>query len=346
MKPFVIVSLLWAAPVLAQTRPAVADPLASLPANTIVAIVGDEAITVADVEAFSITKDPRKLFQLNQQLFEFRESMLSVMLGERLLKLEADKAGKSVDELLASVLVVDAASDAEIQEVLDRQPAGNVDPAIVKPLIKQFLEDRKREEARARYVAQLIAKAKKGSRPVVTNLPPPRQVIPLADTDPVKGDGPVNLVEFSDFECPYCQKFQAVLKDVLAEYDGRVKHVWKDFPLPVHANAVAAAMAARCAQEQGRFWEYHDVLFANQQELSAASLRKHAAAAGLDSAAFDTCIETGRYRDQINAARKSAAALYVPATPTVFINGRLVAGIVAKEEYTRIIEDELASVKN
>jgi protein-disulfide isomerase len=309
-------------------------------------MIDGEAITLKDVEKFSNSKDPRRLFQLNQQLFEFRESMLGLLLGERLLKLAANEAGTTVDEFLASVLKVDPASETEIQEILDRQPAGQVDPAVVRPLIKQFLEDRKREEARARYIAHLIAKAKKAPRPVVIKLQPPRQAIPIAGTDPSRGTGPVEVIEFSDFECPYCQKVQPVLKEVLTQFDGKVKHVWKDFPLPMHPNAVAAAMAARCAQEQGKFWEYHDMLFANQQALTPSHLKQHAAVVGLDSLAFDACLDRGKYRDQINTARKDAAGILVPATPTVFINGRLVSGVAAKEEYARIISDELGAASD
>ena len=172
-----------------------------------------------------------------------------------------------MEELLEQRLKIEPVTDAEIQEVLSRQPSGAVDPDFVVPLIREFLEERKKEQARARYIAEIIAKAKKAPRPVVIHLQPPRQAIPVDSSDPVKGDGDIRVVEFSDFECPFCQKFQPVLKQVLTQFDGKVTHVWKDFPLPMHQNAMIAAIAARCAQEQGRFWEYHDVLFANQQPL-------------------------------------------------------------------------------
>ena len=108
------------------------------------------------------------------------------------------------------------------------------------------------------------------------NLQPPRVKIPVAATDPTKGSGPIEILEFSDFECPYCQKAQSMIREMLAKYEGKVKLVWKDFPLPNHEYAVPAAVAARCAQEQGKFWEYHDVLFANQQALTSPDLRRHA----------------------------------------------------------------------
>lgn len=345
MRCFLIAILLWAVPAFAQSQPA-PDPINSLPKDTIAAVIDDETITLADVEAFSRTKDPRKLFQLNQQLFEFREAMLGLMLGERLLKAEADRAKTTVENLLARVLTVQPVTEADIQEVLNRQAPGQVDPAAVSPLIRQFLEDRKKEAARARYIADLIVKARKQPRPVVIKLQPPRQAIPVASTDPTKGEGRIEVIEFSDFECPYCKQFQPVLREVLAQFDGKVKHVWKDFPLPMHQNAVPAAMAARCAQDQGKFWEYHDVLFANQQALTPADLKKHAATLNLDAQAFNACFDSGKYRHQIHAALKGASTIHLAATPTVFINGRLVTGVAAPEEYARIISAELETSVN
>jgi protein-disulfide isomerase len=345
MKLLLLVSLLCAVPFVAaaQTSPAAPDALARLPGETIVAVVDGEAIQLSQVEEYSRTKDPKKLFQLNQQLFEMRESMLGLMLGERLLKLEAEKANLTVDELLEQRLKFEPVTDAEVQEVIDRQPAGVIDLAVVTPLIRQYLEERRREQARARYVAELIAKAKKGPKPLVIYLKPPRQAIPIASSDPVKGTGTIELVEFSDFQCPFCQRVQPVLREVLAKFDGKVKHVWKDYPLPVHQFAATAAAAARCAQEQGQFWEYHDLLFANQQALTSEDLKEHASTLRLDPRAFKTCLETGKYRHQISAALKTASEYVVPATPTVFINGRMVMGVAPVELYTRIINEELAN---
>jgi len=317
------------------------DPLTVLPPDTIVAVVDGQTIQLRDLEAFSRTKDPKKLFQLNQQLFEFRESMLNLMLGERLLKLEAEKTGLSVDALLERNLKIEPVTDAEINEILARQP--NLDRAVITPLVRQFLEDRKKEEARTRYIAELIAQARKNPKALVINLQPPRQSISVSGSDPVAGSGPVRVVEFSDFECPFCAKMQPILQGVLAQFSGRVTHVWKDYPLPIHKNAIGAAAAARCAHEQGKFWQYHDLLFANQAALGADDLKKHARTIALDGAAFDVCIDKGGYRDQVQKAVQAAEAYAVPATPTVFINGRIVVGVAPAEAYARIITEELVN---
>jgi protein-disulfide isomerase len=339
-----ILGLLWAAPAAADQAPAAAaDALHSLPPTTVVAVVDGEVIHLSDVETFSHSRDPKKLFQLNQQLYDFRESMLGLMLGERLLKLEAEKAGMTVEELLDARLTVEPVTEGEVQEVINRQPPGALNAALVAPLIRQHLEERKKEQARARYVGELLARARKAPKPLVINLQPPRQAVAVSSSDPAKGSGAVELIEFSDFQCPFCQKVQPVLKEVLARFDGKVRHVWKDYPLPTHEFAAQAAAAARCANDQGKFWQYHDILFANQQALTADDLRRHAATIGLDRASFSECLDGGKYRNQIAAALKHASAYTVPATPTVFINGRMVMGVAPVELYAKIIHEELGN---
>jgi protein-disulfide isomerase len=136
---------------------------------------------------------------------------------------------------------------------------------------------------------------------------------------------------------------QPILKTVLAQFSGKVTHVWKDYPLPIHKNAIGAAAAARCAHEQGKFWQYHDLLFANQAALGGDALKKHARTISLDEAVFDACVDKGRYRDDVQKAFQAAGSYVVPATPTVFINGRIVVGVAPAEAYTRIITEELAN---
>ena len=344
MRLLLLVVLLAAAPAAAAPQKPVdsRDPIALAPQDTVVAVIDGEVIRLSDVDAYSRVRDPKKLFQLNQQLFEFRESMLGLMLGERLLKLEADHAGLTVEEFLERTLTVEPVTDQEIQAVIDRQP-GTLDVALVTPLVRQYLQERKREEARSRYIADLIAKARKAPRPLVIRLEPPRQAIGVSASDPTNGTGAIDLVEFSDFECPFCARFQPVLKQVLGRFAGQVRHVWKDYPLPVHRSAIAAAIAARCAGDQGKFWEYHDALFANQDALGSEDLKKHARTLNLDPLVFDTCVDGGKYRDDMAASIKEAANYTIPATPTVFINGRMVMGVAPAELYTRIITEELGN---
>ena len=165
--------------------------------------------------------------------------------------------------------------------------------------------------------------------------------VPVTANDPTRGNGSIEVVEFSDFECPFCQKAQPMIREMLAKYEGKVKLVWKDFPLPNHQYAVSAAIAARCAQDQGRFWEYHDMLFANQQALASGDLRRHAKTVGLDLVAFDECLSTGKHRDTLAAVLDGTESHLVEATPTFLVNGRVVQGAVPLYELAAIIDEEL-----
>jgi protein-disulfide isomerase len=135
---------------------------------------------------------------------------------------------------------------------------------------------------------------------------------------------------------------EPVLKRLLAEHRTDVRLVWKDFPLDGHPDARPAAEAARCAADQGKFWEYHDKLFANQQSLGRNRLKEYAKQVKVDSAAFATCLDKAAHRHDVEQALSEAASHGVAATPTVFINGRLVVGAVPYETYEAIVREELA----
>jgi protein-disulfide isomerase len=222
---------------------------------------------------------------------------------------------------------------------LKRNPT--IDREKLRELAREHLRDQKRQDARRLHIDELKLEHKKAGRPIVMNLQPPRIKVAVDTSDPVKGSGSVEVVEFSDFECPYCQKAQPMIREMLDKYEGRVKLIWKDFPLPSHQYAVPAAVAARCAQEQGRFWEYHDVLFANQQALTSMDLRRHALTVGLDLDAFDGCVSTGKYQETLAAALDESTTHLVEATPTFLVNGRVVQGAVPLYELSAVIDEEL-----
>jgi protein-disulfide isomerase len=145
----------------------------------------------------------------------------------------------------------------------------------------------------------------------------------------VKGDpkAPVTIVEFSDFQCPYCKKSESTLKDLLAKYNGQVKVAWRDFPLrEIHPQAQAAAEAARCAGERGKFWEFHDALFADQSKLKEADLVAAARTLGLDGKSFQSCLASGRFKSKIEADLQEGSNVGVVGTPGFFINGVFLSG--------------------
>jgi len=155
-------------------------------------------------------------------------------------------------------------------------------------------------------------------------------------------NAPVTVVEYCDFQCPICGKASTPLARMLQQtYGGRVRFVYRDFPLSrVHPDAIRAAEAAACAQEQGRFWEMHDRLFANQHALDPSGLARLASEAGLDMAAFNRCVAAGRGRWKRDVAE--AARVGVSATPTYLINGRRVEGIRRFEDIADVVDEALS----
>jgi protein-disulfide isomerase len=170
------------------------------------------------------------------------------------------------------------------------------------------------------------------------------------DNDPMKGDknAPITMIEFSEYQCPYCKRYvDQTLDQIKEKYidTGKVKYVFRDFPLGFHEHAKNAAIAAECAREQGgddTYWEYHDVLFKNSPNLAVDQLKQYAVDLGLNASKFSSCLDSEKYANEIDADIADGSAAGVRGTPAFFINGRLVSGAQPYENFETIIEEELA----
>jgi protein-disulfide isomerase len=161
-----------------------------------------------------------------------------------------------------------------------------------------------------------------------------------------RSNAPVMIVEFSDFQCPFCRKVQATLRSVLAKYEGRVSLAYRDFPLRgMHGQAELAAESARCAGEQGEFWEYHDLLFENPDKFNRNSLMELARNLKLNEKQFDGCLSGGKYRAKVEEDLQQGIRAGVLGTPGIFINGILVSGAQPEATFERIIESELVTAR-
>ena len=167
------------------------------------------------------------------------------------------------------------------------------------------------------------------------------------DDDPSLGpaDAPVTIVEFSDYQCPYCRKWYAeVYTRLMSDYKGKIRFVYRDFPLTsIHPEALPAAEAANCANEQGAYWGYHDALFSMQFELGPDTYMQYASALGLDLQKFQTCIKEKRYSREIQADQNYALDLGVQSTPTFFINGIPLVGAQPYAAFKQVIDKELGN---
>ncbi|MBI4372198.1 MAG: DsbA family protein [Candidatus Omnitrophica bacterium] len=152
---------------------------------------------------------------------------------------------------------------------------------------------------------------------------------------------PVTIVEFTDFECPFCAAVQPTLREILANYPDDVRLVFKNLPLPMHRKAKQAHLAAMCADEQGKFWEYRNLLFQNPQRLDKDDLLKRADQAGLSRESFDTCLAQEKYASKIEEDLTEALEMGIQGTPAFMINGKLYSGAQPYDFFEQVIEKEL-----
>jgi protein-disulfide isomerase len=165
------------------------------------------------------------------------------------------------------------------------------------------------------------------------------------DDDPALGpaDAPITLIEFSDYQCPFCTKWHdEVYGRLLEEYGDKVRFVYRDLPLSFHGDAQSAAEAANCAGEQGAYWEFHNALFSEQYGLGVKAYQKYAADMGLDWDALAACLAEGRYTEEVKADSAFAENLGISSTPTFFINGIAIVGAQPYEVFKQVIDLELA----
>jgi protein-disulfide isomerase len=308
--------------------------------DEVVAMIGDEPITLAELEQF-LAAD---LERLERERHKLLEQGLDPLIQQRLLAAEAERRGTSTEALLQAEVtsrtqpVTDAQVEAWYQANTARLQGRPKDQLL--PQIKVFLEQQAAADARVSLVDELREKQK-----VVVRLEPQRATLDLDDAT-VKGpsDAAVTIVEFSDFQCPACKGFNPVLTQVLDTYGDKVQVAFRQFPLrSIHPQAQPAAEAALCAREQGKFWEIHDAMFADQRRLNPPELKELARALELDGEAFDACFDSGRHRALVDQDLERGERLGVTGTPSVFVNGREVAPgqVPTFQQMKALIDDEL-----
>ena len=309
----------------------------------VVAEVAGKKITLKDVDAKWEEFDAAERARVIQAMYQNRRNMIDVLVGDALIENAAKAAGKSVDTFVEEdgAKRLPPVGEAEIAQFYeqnkDRAQGRTLDQ--LRGEIKPYLEVRRKAQARAMLVEELRSK-----NAVRVSLEPPRYTVPTSAGDPVRGNAaaPVTIVEFSDFQCPFCARVNPTLDRIRQTYGDRVKIVFKDYPLPNHPQAPKAAEAARCAGEQQKFWEMHDAMFANQRALEVPALKQTARAIGLNGAAFDSCLDSSKYEATVRGGSELGDKMGVNSTPTLYVNGRTVLGAMPFENFKQIIDEELA----
>jgi protein-disulfide isomerase len=313
-----------------------------------VAKIGGKVVTAGELDEL-VKKDLAQLEQQYQeQRYQLRHNALEAMLRQRAFDEKAKAKGVTRDELVNQEIVskIPEPGEEEIRALYERAKAGGQQlPPLdqVKPDIARFIKNQKGQAQLAEYYDQL--KKEMG----VEILLPPYEApkVQVAATGPAKGpaDAPITIVEFSDYECPYCVKAEATVKEVLAAYPGKIHLVYRDYPLPMHARAPKAAEAAHCAGDQGKYWEMHDKLFASAEKLEVKDLKAHAREVGLDGGKFDQCLDSGVKAKEVESHKKAGEEAGVSGTPAFFINGRLLSGAQPLDAFKAVIDEELKAKK-
>jgi protein-disulfide isomerase len=283
-----------------------------------------------------------ELRELEQQRHEILRQTVEMLVNQKLIERAAEAEGQEVRAYVESAITphVSEPTEEEIkalyEQVKDRIGGRTLEQ--IRPRIVQKLRDDQRQQAYQKLIDQLRAEAE------VEVLIEPYRVEISADDDPFRGpaDAPVTIVEFSDYQCPYCERAEGVVDQVLERYDDQVRVVFRDLPLEsLHPDAPKAHEAAGCALEQESFWPMHEKLFANRRNLDRESLVQYATELELDVDAFTTCLEEGRRADEVAEDIAAARAQGISGTPAFFINGRLISGAQPFERFEEIIDDEL-----
>jgi len=301
------------------------------------ATVGKKTISRSDVED-SVKSE---LAEVEAARYKALRGGLDELVAMALIEQEAAARGVSVEELTKVEITDKVAkpSDAEIQKVYDdnKEQLQGAPLDQVKPQIVEYLSRKGTADRQQAYLAEL-----KKKYPTKIELKPPTVEVAVGST-PFQGKdkAPITIIEFSDYECPYCKKAEPTIEEVIKVYGDKVRLAYRNYPLPFHKSAKPAAIAALCANEQGKFWPMHDKLMA-ATDLTPANMQQIATAVGLDRKKFDDCVKDGdKFEADIQKDLAAGQAAGVNGTPAFFINGRLLDGAQPIEKFKEVIDEEL-----
>lgn len=312
----------------------------------VVGTVAGAPITLGEVDARALQEPAGNYgnLRLVQALYQARRSALDEIVADRLFQIEAKARGITADALVqrevTAKVTTPTTQDVEFWYQTNPNAVQGRPLDQLREAIKALLSEQRMSAARDQLIASLREKTS-----VTVSLEPPRQTVAI-DGHPSRGNdaAPIVLVEFSDFQCPFCQRANPTVEAVRKKYGDKIRFVYRHFPLPNHPDARPAAEASVCAEAQGKFWEYHDRLFADPR-LSAPDLKASAAALGLDQAKFNSCVDAHQSAAKVEKDIEEGGQLGVTGTPAFFINGRALEGAQPLEAFSRIIDEELAAKK-
>jgi protein-disulfide isomerase len=303
--------------------------------STVVAEVGGVKVTLGELEQ----QESAKLLSAHYQYYQAQSKALDALIDKKVLEQKAKSENLTVEQLIDRDIKSQVKDPTEDQMKVYYEGLETDQPyESVREKILDKIRQLRTDKVRAAYVKELRSHTN-----VTIALAPPRANVEVADNQVL---GPktakVTLVEFADYECPYCQKVAADVKKVAADFGDKVAFTYKDFPLPMHSRAEKAAEATRCASKQNKYWEFHDELF-HSKELDVDQLKAQARALQLDPIQFDKCLDSGAEAAAVEKDRKEGVRLGITGTPSFFINGHYLSGALDYAALRQIVEQQLAA---
>ncbi len=300
-------------------------------------------ITITDKELYSgIESD---LYEAEKKIFDIKFNHLNQILIKKLIKQDPNSKGMTQDAYFDKYIASkNAVTEKEIQEFIKERniPKQQINPQ-VKEKIKEYISMQKKDDALKVWIAEQT----KGTGIEVYFEQPQRPTFDVkAGNSPFSGgeNAKVEIVEFSDFQCPYCANASKVVRELKKKYGNKIKIVFKQYPLSFHTQARKAAVAALCMNKQSTklFWKMHDAMFDDQSKLSPAKLKETAKTLGAKEAEFNKCLDENSTIAQVEKEIQEGKDLGVKSTPTFYVNGQLVAGALPLETFSELIDQELA----
>lgn len=334
-----------------ETRPAPAPAPAATAGVTpdrkaVVARLDGETISAGEVDDRVKGGLIRAEVEYRETSHKLRTQGLEEIINERLVAKKAKAENLTPDAYIERELKarVKPPTDAELRALYDQAKASGQELPpfdVIRPEIVRYVADKKAQDALEEIHGKLREEAKIES--LLPALELPRVAVDSKGPSFGAENAAVTIVAFSDYECPFCKQAEPAVKQIVEAYPGKVRVVYREFPLPNHRHAQKASEAALCAGDQGKYWQMNEKLFANQHALEVAQLKEYARAVGLDQAAFDKCLDGSSKAAEIDASIKAGDEAGVSGTPSFFINGRPLSGAASFDRFKEIIDAELAS---
>jgi protein-disulfide isomerase len=310
-------------------------PAISQDSTDVIAEIGGHPITAGEVAQ----KENNKLLQARYKYYVAQKDALEQYLDEQVLERQAKKEGVTVDELLKRHVVVSTQEPTEDQlrfyyEGIQTDESFETARDSIIDTVHQL----RVKKARAAYITDL-----RNEYGVVVELAQPSAHVEAGNSPRLGPEtAPVQIIEYADYQCPYCQKVSPDLIRLRQEFGDQISFIYKDFPLPMHPLAARAAEGARCAGVQGKFWEFHDYLFATKK-LDEPAMKAEARVLKLDGDKFDQCLDKQEQFESLKKEAQDGQKLGLSGTPSFFINGHFMSGAIGYAKLRDTVQAEIAA---